>query len=93
MNADMAVHSALVHSVGSPRLDQAYASIVSQMHLVAAQPLDRPSIAKLGRDHKVIASAVTSGDAEAAVREVRAHLEIAMERMLRGLDERAAPAP
>lgn len=87
MDADLAVHSALVGCVGSPRFNRAFASTLSQMRLVAAQPLDRPRNEDVAHQHRVIVSAVTSGDSAAAVREVRAHLELARRRMLRGLEQ------
>jgi DNA-binding GntR family transcriptional regulator len=87
MLADLAVHSSLVRCVRSPRLNQAFSSVMSQMQLLAAQPLDRPRNEDVAHQHRVIAEAVTSGDVAAAVGEVRAHLELARQRMLRGLKQ------
>ena len=87
MEADLDVHKALVHSIGSPRIERAFASILSQLRLVAAQPRDRVPIAELTRQHRVIATAVASGKVAVAVHEVRAHLAIATDRMVRALLE------
>lgn len=87
MTADLAFHSALVHAVGSPRMDNAFASVIFQMQLIAAQPLDRPASQTVAQQHRVIAEAVASGDADAAINETRAHLTLARVRMLLASDQ------
>lgn len=87
IEADLAVHRALVGCVGSPRLDRAFSSIAAQVALAAAQPRDRPGIEDVAGQHRALTSAILSRDPAVAVGAVRSHLMTACSRMISALEE------
>lgn len=72
LEADLAVHEAIVNVVGSSRMRSAFASIADQV-MLCLSTLDGPR-AGVVTEHQALLHALESGDLDAAAREVRAHL-------------------
>lgn len=84
VDADLALHAALVDAVGSERLSAVYRTLAGEIRLCISQlrPF-YPSPAILVAEHRTLLDAVTSGDAATGEAEVRAHLERAVRDLTR----------
>jgi DNA-binding GntR family transcriptional regulator len=79
VDADLAFHSALVASVGSPRLERLYSSLVGEIELCIAQL--RPAWitpAALAAEHRALLDVIEGGSAPEAEARMTAHLERAI---------------
>ena len=77
--ADGAFHHALVHAVGSPRLERLYGSLSGEIRLCVAQL--RPSWASpsaIGHEHHEVLDVLETGDVKAAEARMTAHLQRAV---------------
>jgi DNA-binding GntR family transcriptional regulator len=89
---DLAFHSALVALLDSSRLDEFYAELTQELrfYLMVLSVEDRefedPRVVLA--DHQAILSAVSSGDRDRAVTEVRTHIETNAQRLREILAER-----
>lgn len=84
VDADLALHAALVGAVGSERMSGVYRTLAVEIRLCISQL--RPfyaSPAVLVAEHRALLDAITSGDADAGVAEVRAHLARAVRDLTR----------
>jgi DNA-binding GntR family transcriptional regulator len=91
LEADLAIHRAIVDTVGSSRMSRAFESIVDQVMLCLSR-LNAPK-AGVVADHERLISALGSGDADAAAGALRAHLYQVVEQMGAGDSvSRGAPA-
>jgi DNA-binding GntR family transcriptional regulator len=83
VDADLALHLAIVASLASPRLLRTYEGLLSAQRLLLAQVragYPRPPV--LGPIHRVIVDAIRAGDAERARAALRAHLQESVEEVL-----------
>jgi DNA-binding GntR family transcriptional regulator len=87
LEADLAVHQAIVDAAGSPRISRAFTSIVDQM-LLCLSKLSGPR-AGVVADHRRLVRALQGNDADKAARTLREHLYDAVEQM--GAAERPSP--
>jgi DNA-binding GntR family transcriptional regulator len=79
VEADLAVHRALVAAAGSPRLDRLYDPLAAEMRLCMAQL--RPfyqSPRELAEEHEEVLRAIASHDGDAAAEVMRRHLAMAV---------------
>ncbi len=86
VDADLAFHSALAASVGSPRLERLYASLTGEIELCIAQL--RPAWitpANLAAEHRAVLDVIEGGSVPDAEARMTAHLERAV-RDLTGAD-------
>jgi DNA-binding GntR family transcriptional regulator len=84
VEADLALHLAIVASLESPRLLGAYEGLLSGQRLLLAQVragYPRPPV--LGPIHRVIVEAIRAGDAKRARAALRAHLQESVDEVLR----------
>ena len=75
-DADLAFHRSLVQAVDNPRLSRVFASLQAELRLCLAQlshRYDDPS--QVAEDHRRIVSSISKGNADNAVKQIRAHLE------------------
>ena len=76
VDADLALHSAIVAGSGSRRLMRAYEGLLGEQRLLLAQVQDRyPRPLVLGPIHRRIVDEIRAGKVDAARRELRAHLD------------------
>ena len=92
VDADLALHLAIVASLQSPRMRRTYEGLLSEQRLLLAQVEDRyPRRPVLGPIHSGIVEAIRAGDAERARAALRAHLEESRDEVLRVVAEARAP--
>ena len=82
LDADLGVHQAMVATVGSRHMDEAFASIADQV-MLCLSTLDT-QISSVATEHRAIVRALASGDAERATSVVRAHLYDVVDEMTAG---------
>lgn len=85
--ADMAFHRALINAADSPRLVRAYAASAAEIEfcLVQLRPhYERPD--QVAVEHRELLTAIALGDAEAAERLLRTHLDEARANLLATFD-------
>lgn len=90
INADLDFHAALVASVGSERLDAAFAPVLNELRLYLTILSTRDEYADADRivaEHQVIADALASGDRAKLATEVQDHIAINAARVSRILAE------
>ncbi len=76
VDADLALHRAIVTGAGSPRALRAYDGLLGEQRLLLAQVADLyPRRPVLGAIHRRVVEAIVAGDAPGAQRELRAHLD------------------
>jgi DNA-binding GntR family transcriptional regulator len=75
-DADLAFHQAIVDAIDSPRISRTYATLLTELRLCFLQL--RPEFEDHGdvvRQHRELFAAVEAGDARAAAKQLKAHLE------------------
>ncbi|MHA3020619.1 GntR family transcriptional regulator [Mycobacterium sp. BMJ-28] len=89
---DLAFHAAIVALMGSSRLDKFYLELTRELrfYLMVLSVEDREfeNPAEVLAEHEVILAAISSGDPDRAVREVRAHIETNAQRLKEIITER-----
>jgi DNA-binding GntR family transcriptional regulator len=88
LEADLAVHQALVDAAGSARMSAAFRSIGDQV-LLCLSTISSPTDIAVA-DHRALVDGLASGDAERAVRLVRAHLHDAVDELVAADEARPA---
>lgn len=89
---DQRFHRAIIEATDSPRLDRAYGDLQSEIVLCLVQlrpAYDQP--AEVAAEHEELLEPIVAGDAERAEKLMRAHLDEAVENLVR-LHERKADA-
>ncbi|GAA2073809.1 GntR family transcriptional regulator [Pseudolysinimonas kribbensis] len=79
---DIGFHEALVHAVGSERLNRMYETIVGEAHLCVAheQSIFDPTLN--WQEHSNLLEAIRTGDVELAVHRITDHLQTAADRLV-----------
>ncbi len=90
--ADLGFHRALVDAVGSPRLSRLYAGLSGEIHLSMTQSRWALGRDRIAGEHRAILDALEAGDAPAAERMMRQHLEGARAALAARLDAVSGPA-
>ncbi|MFE6286107.1 GntR family transcriptional regulator [Streptomyces sp. NPDC057877] len=75
VESDLRFHQSLVDAVGSPRLSRLYRGIKGEMHLCMVQTRHTLGRERIVAEHGAILEALRAGQAEEAVRRMRAHLD------------------
>jgi DNA-binding GntR family transcriptional regulator len=76
VEADLRFHSAIVHGAGNARLARVHDELAGELALLVSQLVDRyASVHELTDQHADLIAPIEAGDAEAAERALRAHLE------------------
>jgi DNA-binding GntR family transcriptional regulator len=77
VSADVALHSALLDSIGSPRLSKMYQSIIGEFQLCMAQEQAKHLLSPevIGQEHSDILDAIAGGDVSGAVVAMDLHLD------------------
>ena len=89
VDADLALHAAVVAGLGSPRMLRTYEGLLAEQRLLLAHVEDRyPRRPVLGPIHRVIVEAIRSGDADAARAVLRTHLEESRDEVVRAIGHR-----
>jgi DNA-binding GntR family transcriptional regulator len=89
VDADVAIHRAMVAAAASPRLLASADRLSGEMLLVGVPARRYMSPARMAGEHRELLEAIQRGDPEAAVARLREHLELGTEDLLANL----APAP
>ncbi|MCC5033069.1 GntR family transcriptional regulator [Streptomyces sp. WAC 00631] len=75
VESDLRFHQSLVEAVGSPRLSRLYRGIQGEVHLSMVQTRHALGRERIIAEHTAVLDALRAGDADEAVRTMRAHLE------------------
>ena len=75
VEADLRFHQCLVDALDSPRYQRAYRLIRGELHLSMVQTRHTLGRERIVAEHTSILDAMRAGDADEAVRRMRAHLE------------------
>ncbi|WP_030544005.1 GntR family transcriptional regulator [Streptomyces albus] len=75
VESDLRFHQSLVEAVGSPRLSRLYRGIQGEVHLSMVQTRHALGRERIIAEHTAVLDALRAGDAEEAVRTMRAHLD------------------
>ncbi len=88
VDADLALHAAIVAALGSPRVLRTYEGLLAEQRLLLAHVEDHyPRRPVLGPIHRGIVDAIRVGDPVAARAVLRAHLEESRDEVLRAIDQ------
>ena len=83
VDADLALHTAIVGGLGSPRMMRTYEGLLGEQRLLLAQvEAHYPRRPVLGPIHRGIVEAIRAGDAGRARDVLRAHLEESRDEVL-----------
>ncbi|SEP85291.1 GntR family transcriptional regulator [Mycolicibacterium nivoides] len=90
VEADIRLHTELVHSLGSPHLDRAHRLVVNEMRLCLAQVQSHHLLdpAVIHEEHSGILTAIAEGDHDLALQLGDQHLANAEQRLLEHLGNR-----
>ncbi|MHB9863528.1 GntR family transcriptional regulator [Streptomyces sp. YIM S03343] len=88
VESDLRFHQSLVEAVGSPRLTRLYHGIQGEVHLCMVQTRHTLGRERIVTEHSEVLEALRAGDADEAVRRMRAHLDGASRSLQRLFDER-----
>jgi DNA-binding GntR family transcriptional regulator len=91
VEADVAIHRAIVDAVGSPRMSRAWALLGTEIRLTVAPRRKYIARGALAAAHRELIEAIRSGDAEAAVRRFVWHLDLGSDDLLALLPEDGEP--
>jgi DNA-binding GntR family transcriptional regulator len=86
IDVDLRFHRELIDAVGSERMLRTFASLQSELRLLLAQlkpHYDRPDT--LGAEHRIVYDALIGSRVATAVKQVREHLEVGVEDILRAI--------
>lgn len=84
IDVDLRFHRELIDAVGSERMLRTFTSLQSELRLLLAQlkaRYDRPDT--LGAEHRIVYDALVGSRVPTAVKQVREHLELGVEDILR----------
>jgi DNA-binding GntR family transcriptional regulator len=88
--ADWNFHRVTVACVGSRRLSRAHDQLEGETSLSFMRCAPDDDVASVARLHRELLEVIQTGDGDAAVRELRRHLEVSKRAVLAGRDHRSA---
>ena len=85
VEADVAIHQAMVAAAGSPRLLRAAERLSGEMLLMGVPARQYMSPARMAQEHRELLEVIVAGVPDAAVERLREHLELGTEDLLASL--------
>jgi DNA-binding GntR family transcriptional regulator len=88
VDRDLAFHQTIVALLDSSRLDEFYAAMTKELrfYLTVLSKSETPE--QVVADHEAILSAIRAGDRDKAIAEIRAHVDVSVQRLKEMLAER-----